>query len=44
MDKVPAAKQTLMKVASHRKCAVVLKSEREKKRKLKSQIGGKTNS
>jgi len=43
LDKVPAAKQTLMKVASHRKCAVVLKSEREKK-KLKSQIGGKTNS
>ena len=43
MDKVPAAKQALMKVASHRKCAVVLKSERGKK-KLKSQIGGKTNS
>ena len=35
MDKVPAAKQALMKVASHRKCAVVLKSEREKKLKVK---------
>ena len=35
MDKVPAAKQALMKVASHRKCAVVLKSEREEKKKVK---------
>ena len=31
MDKVPAAKQALMKVASHWKFAVVLKSERKKK-------------
>ena len=35
MDKVPAAKQALMKVASHRKCAVVQKSERERKKKVK---------
>ena len=37
MDKVPAAKQALMKVASHRKFAVVLKSEREKVEKSNGQ-------
>ena len=35
LDKVPAAKQVLIKVASHRKLAVVLKSERQKSWKVK---------